>query len=106
VKIRKDDKMTNNEAVELENTCDELMTKAISEECNVSMAMTGRLKVNFGDNYFSLNSDYANASYVKFHGDYFGLLNVIEMACCCISENKELFDKLIWSYENRSKLEK
>lgn len=96
--------MTKIEALELENKCDELMTKAIGEECAVSMALTGRLKVNFGEDYFSLNTEYANASYVKFHGNYVELLKAIESACCCIAENKELFNKLIWSYDHKYEL--
>lgn len=97
--------MTNIEAIELENKCDELMTKAIGEECSISMAMTGRLKVNFGDNYISLTKDFRGASYVKFHGYYVDLSDYITNACMCIADNKELFDKLIWSYENRNELE-
>ena len=98
--------MTIDEAIELENKCDELMSKAIGEECSVSMAMIGRLKVNFGENYFSLDKNFKDASYIKYHGFYSDLLSHIANACMCVADNKELFDKLVWSYNNRSDLEK
>lgn len=96
--------MTEKEALEIENRCDEVMSEAIGEKCTVSMALTGRLKVNFDQNYFSLNKDFEGASYMNFHGDYQDLLSYIAEACKCVSDNKELFDKLIWSYNHKWEL--
>ena len=97
--------MTKAEALELENKCDESMSKAIGEECTVSMALTGRLKVNFSENYLSLNKELNDISYIKFHGDYSDLLNYRYKILVCIEFNKKLFDKLIWSYDHKSELE-
>ena len=59
--------MTKQEAIELENKCDELMSKYLQEECTVSMALTGKLKIEFGSNYLTLDADKKVASYVKYH---------------------------------------
>jgi uncharacterized protein (DUF342 family) len=92
--------MTKLEAIELENKCDELVSEAIGEKVSVSMALTGRLKINFANDYFSLSEDLTKATYVNYHGYYSDLQDYINKACDCISSNKELFDKLIWSYKN------
>ena len=47
--------MTKQQAIELENKCDELMTKYLEEPCVVSMSLSGRLKVSFGENYITLD---------------------------------------------------
>ena len=96
--------MTKQEALEIENKCDELMSKYIKEPCNMSMALSGRLKVSFGENYITLDKEYEGADYIKYYGFYEDLGCIIESVGVCIKENKELFERLIWSYNHCKEL--
>ena len=97
--------MTKIEALELEKKCDELMSAYLRTECSVSMALTGKLKVEFGGVYITLTKDYSDASYINFTGFYFDLKDCIDAVIRCVNANKTLFDELMWSYENISSLE-
>lgn len=96
--------MTKQEAIELENKCDKLMSEYLDNDCTVSMALSGRFKVSFRDNYITLGRDNKSASYVNFHGDYSDLEEHIDSIVRCIEENKDVFDRLIWSYEHLSEI--
>ena len=96
--------MTKKEAIELENKCDKLMSEYIDNDCNVSMALSGRFKVSFGENYITLGKDNKSASYIKFHGCYSDLEEYIDSIVRCIDENKKIFEELIWSYEHLSEI--
>ena len=96
--------MTKQEAIELEKKCDELMSEYLNEDCNVSMALSGRFKVSFGDNYITLTKDISTASYVKFHGYYSDLEEHISSVIKCIKENIDIFNELIWSYEHLNEI--
>lgn len=98
--------MTKLEALELEKKCDELMSEYLDRDCCVSLALTGRLKVLFGDgDYITLSKDNKSASYVNFQGYYSDLEEYISTIVRCIEENNDVFNKLIWSYENLNELE-
>ena len=97
--------MTKKEAIELENKCDELMSEYLGEDCTVSMALSGRFKVKFGDDYITLTKDIGTASYVKYHGYYSDLEEHINLIIKCIKENTDIFNKLIWSYEHIREIE-
>lgn len=97
--------MTKLEALELENKCDELMSAYLHTECSVSMALTGKLKVEFNGDYITLTKDYKDASYINFTGFYFDLKDCIDAVIRCVDANRALFDELMWSYENISNLE-
>lgn len=96
--------MTKQEAIELENKCDKLMSEYLDNDCNVSMALSGRFKISFGENYITLGKNNKSASYVKFHGYYSDLEEHIDSVIKCIDENKDVFDRLIWSYEHLSEI--
>ena len=91
--------------MELEKKCDELMSGHLHTECSVSMALTGKLKVEFGGDYITLTKDYKDVSYINFTGFYFDLKDCIDAIIRCVDSNKALFDELMWSYENISSLE-
>lgn len=97
--------MTKQEALELENKCDTLMSKYLHTSCVVSLALTGRFKVSFEANYIILEKDNKTVSYIKFHGEYSELEEYINSIIKCIEDNKEVFDKLIWSYEHMNEIE-
>lgn len=96
--------MTKREAFELEATCDMLMSQYLNCECFVSMALTGRFKVTFDSGYITLEKDNKSPSYVNYHGSYLSLGEYIDSIARCIEENKELFEKLVWSYEHQKEL--
>jgi hypothetical protein len=96
--------MTKQEAIELENKCDELMSKYTNEECNVSLALSGKLKVIFGDNYIVFDKELRGIDYISYTGFYQDLMDVIHQAFFCIYDHKSMFDRLIWSYENMKEL--
>lgn len=95
--------MTKQEAIELEKKCDKLMSEYLKEDCSVSMALSGRLKVQFGDNYITLTED-STASYVKFYGGYSDLENYIQSIIKCVEENEDVFNELMWSYKHISEI--
>jgi hypothetical protein len=96
--------MTKQEAIELENKCDELMTRCLKEDCQVSMALNGRLKVYFDDGFVTLNKD-NTPHYIKFTGFYDDLAEHINKIVKCIEDNAGDFEQLMWSYEHVRELE-
>jgi len=95
---------TKSEAIELENELDALVSEAIKEKSTVSMALTGRLKINFGDNYISFERDFKTVDYIDYHGSYDSLSEIIKTIQKTMAENVENFVLLINTYENRNKL--
>ena len=91
--------MTKQEAIELESRCDKLMSEYLDSDCIVCLALSGRFKVCFGGNYITLGEDNKSASYVKFHGYYSDLEEYISAAVRCVEDNKDIFNRLIRSYE-------
>lgn len=96
--------MTKKEAIELENKCDKLISEHLDNDCCVSLALSGRLKVSFGESYITMSKDNKSAWYVKFHGFHSDLEEYIDLIVKCIAENQEIFNELIWSYEHISEL--
>lgn len=96
--------MTKQEAIKLEKNCDKLMSEYLEEDCTVSLALSGRFKVQFGNDYITLNKDVDDAWYINFRGFYSDLRKYIDSIVKCIKENKDIFDELIWSYEHISEL--
>lgn len=98
--------MTKQEAIKLENRCDKIMSGYLGEECTVSMALTGKLKVIFKDgDYITIMRTCDDVDYVNFTGCYSDLLDKIECVIECVKDNRDIFEKLIWSYEHRTELE-
>ena len=97
--------MTKKEAMELEIKCDKLMSEYLYIDCTVGLAIAGRFKVNIEDNYIILEKDNKTVSYIKFQGEYYELEEYIGSIIRCIEDNKELFEKLIWSYKHIEEVE-
>ena len=92
--------MTKTEAIELENKCDKLMSEYLKENCNVSLALTGKLKIEFDGNYITLNTKLRETDYVRYTGFYDDLQVIIHKAFDCFDDYEDMFNKLIWSYEH------
>lgn len=97
--------MTKKEALELENKCDILMSKYLHINCIVSLSLTGCFKICLENNYIILEKDNKTVSYIKFQGEYYELEEYISSIIRCIEDNKELFEKLIWSYKHIEEVE-
>ena len=98
--------MTKKEALELENKCDNLLSETTRYDCSVSQALGGNLRIQFGENNVSLSKyDLDTPEWVHYIGDYGDLQSFITSVRVAIRENKELFEKLMWSYANVMELE-
>ena len=98
--------MTKKEALELETKCDNLLSEATGYDCSVSQALGGNLRIQFGENNISISKyDLFMPEWVHYIGDYGDLQSFIILAQVAIRKNKELFEKLMWSYTNVRELE-
>lgn len=97
--------MTKQEACKLETTCDALMSHYLKTECEVSMALSGKLKITFDDGYITVKAKEGLVDYVSYVGFYSDLQEYINKIFLCLVEHNDTFEELIWSYEHRIELE-
>ena len=98
--------MTKKEALELESKCDNLLSEATGHDCSVSQALGGNLRIQFGENNISLSKyDLDTPEWAHYIGDYGDLQSFISSVRVAIRKNKELFERLMWSYRNLRELE-
>lgn len=98
--------MTKKEALKLEKSCDDLLTKASGYICIVSQALGGNLRIQFGDNNIAINKyDLDTPEWVHYIGDYSELQSFLSCVRIAIRKNKELFRNLMWSYANIREIE-
>ena len=99
--------MTKAEAQKLEKRCDKIMSGYLGEECTVCMALSGKLKIIFtnDESFVTLNNARNEADYINYTGFYSDLSEKISKVIECVSDNYDIFEYLIWSYENRTELE-
>lgn len=98
--------MTKAEAMKLENRCDKIMSGYLGEECTMSMALTGRLKVMFNDgDYITWSMKHNSVDYVHHVGFYDDLVERIAKIKECLDDNRDIFAQLLWSYEHVTELE-
>ncbi len=90
--------MTKKEAIELESSIDKLFSEKLETECEVSMALTGALRIFLDGGFFNIKADTETVDWVKWNGDYADLWSYIDKAILVIRENKEKIDMLIQSY--------
>lgn len=98
--------MTKKEAIELETCCDKLISESTGYDCSVSQALGGNLRIQFGESNISISKyDLDTPAWVHYIGDYYSLQSFIDSVRVVIRSNKEIFKKLMWSYENIRELE-
>ena len=98
--------MTKKEALELESKCDNLLSEATGCDCSVSQALGGNLRIQFGENNITISKyDLDTPEWVRYMGDYYELQSFVDSVRVAIRKNKELFEKLMWSYGNVRELE-
>lgn len=92
--------MTKAEAQELENKCDMLMSETLGVKCFVSASILDRLRVSFGEHFINVSSDLSQIQYFQFYGYYDEFEDYCKDILKCIDDNREVFEKLMWSYKN------
>ena len=98
--------MTKAEAIKLEERCDKIMSGYLGKSCTVSMALSGKLKVEFDDgDYITWKLSGNHVDYINYFGFYSDLEDDINNIQGCISENYDIFEELMRSYEHRGELE-
>lgn len=97
--------MTKAEAIKLEKEVDKLFTLALGEDCECSLNLAGRLKISFNGNMICMRPSDGAIDWVRYEGFYDELAEYIAKILECKADNKEMIDKLIWSYEHVTELE-
>lgn len=97
--------MTREEARALELTCSMLLSDEIGEKCEVSQALKGHLRIQFGDNSMAISRyDLKTPGWIQYQGDYSCLVDFIRSVQDTIMINKGMFEKLMWSYSHYREL--
>jgi hypothetical protein len=97
--------MTKKDAIALEALCEKWLSEMLGDEVEISMVLTGRLKVRLknGD-YITIDKNFIEPSYCCWCGYYTDLVNTISKIIQCFQVHEVDFRQLAWSYENRSLL--
>lgn len=93
--------LNTKEKCELEQKCDNLLKQALGEYCEISMALTSKLKVTFDDgfSYVTINNDFNSICYIKYTGDYSNLKYTIRQILACVKKHENDFRLLLESYK-------
>lgn len=92
--------MTKQEAIDLEKEIDKLFSEKLETDCEVSMALTGALRISVDYGFFNIKVDTELVDWVKWNGFYDVLQDYINKAILVIRQNKEKLDLLLQSYRN------
>lgn len=90
--------MTKQQAIELEESIDNLFSEKLETNCEVSMALAGALRVSLNNGFININSRTKRVAWVKWNGDYGELQDYINKIIITITENEEKIEMLINSY--------
>jgi len=97
--------MKRSEALALENKMQDLLREATKENIEISLALTGRIRIQWDETTITFNKGDLSVNWVSYTGYYGTLVEAIESAQRVFSENRKDFDLLVWSYENIRTLE-
>lgn len=99
--------MTKRQAVALEALCEKLVRQAIGEDVEVDMTWAGRLRFTYDDGAkkISFNKDLKTVGWIDYKGAYTDFLEEVEEIIACMTEYESDFKLLVWSYDNKDKLE-
>jgi len=98
--------MTKHDAIALEALCEKRFSAEFGESVEISMALTGRLRVAFSDGYITFDYKTGEINYFRYEGfkdDFDGYCQTIKEICATPSYQKDL-EALVWSYEHRREL--
>jgi hypothetical protein len=77
----------------------------MGEKCTLSLALTGKLKIMFDVNFITWNMACNDVDWVWYVGFYGDLVTATVNINKCLYDNRDIFEKLVWSYEHRCELE-
>ena len=97
--------MTREEAMELEKEVDKLFTLALGEECECSLNLAGKLRISFNENSICIRPSDGYIDWIKYEGFHDDLAKYYAKILQCHIDNKEIINKLVWSYEHVTELE-
>ena len=98
--------MTKKEAESIEKTCDYILGGYLKCDCSVSMALSGHLKIQFGEQYITISkTDLQTPVWIKYNGFWKDVQEIITDIQNVICDNRVLFERLMWSYEHGDELE-
>lgn len=98
--------MTKDEARSLIDRCGEIMSGYLGRAVTLSMSLSGKLKIEFDDGDYITWKLFGNrVDYVSYVGFYSDLDDDVSRIRACISDNYDIFNNLMWSYEHRNELE-
>lgn len=93
--------MTKQEAKDLESKIDKLFSERLETDCEISMALTGALRISVNEGFFNIKVNTKTVDWVKWNGDYGLLQEYIRSATLVISENRFEIEELMQSYYNK-----
>lgn len=96
---------TKEQAVELESKIETGLSEILGEEIQISMALTGRIKLCVDDGFMCLNRHDYSIDYFKYMGSYDYFVELYKNIKLFLAESKSDIDLLIYSYDNISRLE-
>lgn len=96
--------MTKNEALGIQTRCENILSNKLGFRCELCMALNGRLQVRFDSYFINISSELDHIHYISFSGYYDELVDYCEDILSCVEQNRELFEKLIWSYDHHLEL--
>ena len=97
--------MTRKEAVSLEKEVDKKFSKALGEDCKCSLNLAGKFRISFNNNLICMRPDNGYIAWIKYEGSYATLSEYLNKIEECRIDNRDLIDKLVWSYEHIKELE-
>ena len=98
--------MTRQYAMNLQNTCERLLSGYLGTDCSVCLSLSRKLKISFHvDDHVLWDMESNSACFIKYFGYYADLTAEIEKISKCVSDYRKHFDDLVWSYEHIKELE-
>ena len=98
--------MTLKEAISLESQCEYYITNSVGMRCQIDLTLTNRLRVHDIDNGNSLlfSRDLEELEWVEYEGSIVELLDTAQKILPVMQVHRKDFEKLLWSYDNRTEL--
>ncbi len=100
--------MTKKEAKALEKECEDLIEKIVKEKVEISMALTGKLKIKLieSNDFWTFDERNGEPIYMKFQGFASDFQEYTEKMKAALKDLKfkNKLSLLKWSYENRGEL--
>lgn len=98
--------MTKHDAIALEALCEKRISEEFGEQVEISLTLTGRLRISFSGGYITFDVKTGEVKYFRYEGfceDFDGYCQTIKEICATPDYQKDL-ETLVWSYEHIGEL--